>query len=159
MTSTLGWRVRSASPADRAFILRTIPRLADAFPLPPWRTPKEVVEAEAAALEAALESLPKGAGLFLAESTSGEPGGFVYLEQHIDYFRRTPHAHVAVLAVAGEAEGQGVGRVLLEAAETWAREQGLPMLTLNVFAGNARARAVYERLGYAPETLRYVKTL
>jgi RimJ/RimL family protein N-acetyltransferase len=33
------------------------------------------------------------------------------------------------------------------------------MLTLNVFAGNARARGVYERLGYAPETLRYVKAL
>jgi len=33
------------------------------------------------------------------------------------------------------------------------------MLTLNVFAANARARAVYERLGFAGETLRYAKTL
>jgi GNAT superfamily N-acetyltransferase len=66
---------------------------------------------------------------------------------------------VAVLAVAAEAEGQGVGRALLEAAEGWTREQGLSMLTLNVFEGNTRARTVYERLGYAPETLRYVKTL
>ncbi len=61
--------------------------------------------------------------------------------------------------MAAEAEGQGVGRVLLEAAEDWAREQKLQMLSLNVFAGNARARHVYERLGYTPETLRYVKPL
>jgi hypothetical protein len=28
-----------------------------------------------------------------------------------------------------------------------------------VFATNARARDVYERAGYAPDTMRYVKTL
>jgi hypothetical protein len=28
-----------------------------------------------------------------------------------------------------------------------------------VFAQNTRARAVYERLGYGPETIRYVKPL
>jgi RimJ/RimL family protein N-acetyltransferase len=47
----------------------------------------------------------------------------------------------------------------LRAAEGWARAQGLELITLNVFAGNQRARAVYERIGYAPETLRYVKLL
>jgi GNAT superfamily N-acetyltransferase len=52
-----------------------------------------------------------------------------------------------------------VGRVLLEAAEDWARERRLPWLTLNVFEGNERARKLYERLGYAAETLRYVKPL
>jgi RimJ/RimL family protein N-acetyltransferase len=44
-------------------------------------------------------------------------------------------------------------------AESWAREQGMAMLTLNVFDGNARARRVYERNGFAPETLRYVKAV
>jgi GNAT superfamily N-acetyltransferase len=80
------------------------------------------------------------------------------VEQHLDYFRQAPHAHVSVLAVAAEAESQGVGRLLLEAAEGWTRERGLAMLTLNVFVGNSRARAVYEHLGFAQETLRYVKT-
>jgi len=141
MPPTTPWRVRAASPADRAFILRAIPRLSEGFPLPAWRTPREVAEAEAATLEAALERVPKGALLLVAESSDG-PGGLIYLEQQIDYFRRAPHAHVAVLVVAGEAEGHGVARLLLEAAETWAREQGLAMLTLNVFAGNTRARAV-----------------
>jgi GNAT superfamily N-acetyltransferase len=158
MPPTTTWRVRGAAAEDRAFILRIIPRLSDRFPLPTWRTPREVAEAESAALEAALQQLPEGAVILVAESASG-PGGFIYIERHIDYFRRFAHAHVSVLVVADEAEGQGVGRLLLEAAETWAQEQGLAMLTLNVFEGNVRARAVYERLGYMPETLRYVKTL
>jgi GNAT superfamily N-acetyltransferase len=159
MPSTTTWRVRSAQPTDRAFILRLVPRLAEGFPLPSWRTPAEVVRAETAALEAALDGEPTGARLLVAESAAGEPGGFVYLELHTDYFRQMPHAHVAVLAVAAEAEGQGVGRALLEAAESWTREQGLRVLTLNVFSGNARARSVYEHLGYAPETIRYLKPL
>jgi ribosomal protein S18 acetylase RimI-like enzyme len=159
MPSPATWRIRSARPADRPFIVRLVPRLADGFPLPSWRTPAEVVRAETTTLEAALDAEPTRARLLVAESVTGEPGGFVYLEQHIDYFRQTPHAHVSVLAVAVEAEGQGAGRALLEAAETWTREQGLGMLTLNVFSGNGRARSVYERLGYAPETIRYVKPL
>ena len=51
------------------------------------------------------------------------------------------------------------GRSLVEAAEGWARSERLDLITLNVFANNQRARSVYERLGYAPETLRYVKPL
>ena len=158
MPPTTAWRIRAASPADRAFILRIIPHLSDGFPLPEWRTAREVADAEAATLEAALQRLPDGAVILVAESANG-PGGFIYIERQIDYFRRFAHAHVSVLVVAETAEGHGVGRLLLEAADTWAREQGLAMLTLNVFTGNVRARAVYERLGYMPETLRYVKTL
>jgi GNAT superfamily N-acetyltransferase len=152
------WRVRPARPADRAFVLGLVPRLVDGFELPLWRTPEEVIQAETATLAAALEAIPAGAELLVAESPTGVPGGFIYLEQHLDYFRGLPHAHVSVLAVAVEAEGQGVGRLLLEAADRWTRQRGLAMLTLNVFAGNSRARSVYERLGFAPETLKYVKT-
>jgi GNAT superfamily N-acetyltransferase len=56
-------------------------------------------------------------------------------------------------------EGRGVGRLLLGTAEAWARDRGHPFITLNVFAQNTRARALYERVGFGPETLRYVKPL
>jgi GNAT superfamily N-acetyltransferase len=136
-----------------------MPRLADGFPLPSWRTPEEVVRAEAGAVTSALDHPLDGTSLMMAERSNGDVGGFVYVQQQLDYFRQRPHAHVSILTVAAEAEGQGAGRALLEAAEGWARAQGLEMITLNVFAGNRRARAVYERVGYAPETLRYVKPL
>ncbi len=158
MPPTATWRVRPARHADRAFILGLVPRLAEGFPLPAWRSAGEVTRAVTASLDAALQAMPAGAELLVAESADHEPAGFVYLEQQLDYFRR-PHGHVSILAVATKVEGQGVGRLLLKAAERWTRDMGLGLLTLNVFANNDRARSVYERLGYAAETLRYVKTL
>ncbi len=134
------------------------PRLTDGFPLPPWRSPEEVTHTEAATLDLALTVLPNGNALLIAESAAGQRAGLVYLERRFDYYRR-PHGHVGILAVAADVEGKGVGRVLMDAAEAWARAQKLEMLSLNVFAANERARRVYERLGYIPETLRYVKPL
>ena len=52
-----------------------------------------------------------------------------------------------------------MGSALLAASEEWARSRGARRLTLNVFESNRRARALYERRGFAPESLRYVRTL
>ena len=71
-----------------------------------------------------------------------------------DFFG-TRHAHISVIATTEAAEGSGVGRALLAHAEAWARERGLTLLTLNVFASNARARRFYEKAGWAPEMLKY----
>jgi ribosomal protein S18 acetylase RimI-like enzyme len=153
------WHIRAAQAQDRDFMLSLTSRLAEGFPLPSWRTAEEVVRAEAGAVASALDQPLEGSTLLMAERSDGERGGFVYVLQQLDYFRQQPHAHVSILTVGAGVEGQGVGRALLEAAEGWARAQGLELITLNVFVGNQRARAVYERIGYAPETLRYVKRL
>jgi len=75
------------------------------------------------------------------------------------YFTGERHGHVSIIAVSEAGEGKGVGSTLMRAAEEWARSSGCGRLTLNVFEANGRARAVYERLGYRVETLRYVKVL
>ena len=152
------WRVRPARLSDRTFILGITPRLAQGFELPPWRTAREVVQAESAALENALRPGTERAVLLVAEDTEGEPGGYVYVDVETDYFGRT-HAHIEILAVSSAAEGRGAGRTLVEAAEGWARSEGIDLITLNVFANNQRARSVYERLGYGPVTLQYAKPL
>lgn len=117
------------------------------------------MQAEASALAGALERPTVDTSLLVAERAGGQLGGVIYLQQQVDYFRQRPHAHVGILVVGADVEGQGAAHALLAAAEVWARTQGLDMITLNVFAGNQRARAMYERQGYAPETLRYVKRL
>lgn len=64
------------------------------------------------------------------------------------------HAHVRQiqgLAVAAGARGRGVGRALLRAARTRARDQGALRLTLRVLGHNAPARALYEAEGFVVE--------
>jgi GNAT superfamily N-acetyltransferase len=151
-------RIRPALPSDRAFVRAAADRLA-AFGPPPWRPKEDVVDGERRTLEAFFAAPPAGSALLIAESEEGGPLGFTYLEQVQDYFTLEAHGHVGILVVTRAAEGTGVGRALLQAAEDWARERGYRTLALNVFEGNRGARAVYEHLGYVPETLRYIKVL
>jgi ribosomal protein S18 acetylase RimI-like enzyme len=103
--------------------------------------------------------LPADAALLVAEDLQGMRLGFVYVETENDYFRGEPYTHIGILAVDRSGEGTGVGRALIEAAEEHARLRGDPFITLNVFETNAHARAVYQRLGYQPEVVRYVKPI
>jgi GNAT superfamily N-acetyltransferase len=151
--------VREARPQDQPFVLAAAERLGGGFPLPPWRSPQEVVAAEARTLRGFMGSGDAGSRLLVAEDVQGNPLGFIFLETQEDYFTQTRYGHVGMLAVAEAAEGKGAGRVLMQAAEAWGRERGFTKLTLNVFEGNHHARKVYEHLGYSPETLRYVKPL
>jgi ribosomal protein S18 acetylase RimI-like enzyme len=47
----------------------------------------------------------------------------------------------------------------MEAGEAWARGRGYRLLTLDVFAGNERARSFYRRLGYGEDSLSMAKEL
>ncbi len=149
--------IRPARPEDRDFVLATVMRLG-AFGPPPWRTAEEIGEADARVVRAFFEKAPEGATLLVAES-EGAALGFIYLEALRDYFVGEEHGHVGILAVRKEAEGLGAGGALMRAAEAWGRERGYRRLTLNVFDGNTKARAVYDHFGYQPETVRYVKFL
>jgi len=150
--------VRPAVEADRAFILGVVPRLR-AFGAPPLRSADDLDGAERRALERALESSAEDAILLVAELDGLGPAGVAYAETATDYFTGERHGHLAIIAVAERGEGHGVGRALIEAVERWAAMRGYRFITLNVFAENARARHVYERAGYAPDTVRYFKEL
>jgi ribosomal-protein-alanine acetyltransferase len=57
-------------------------------------------------------------------------------------------ARLYSIAVSPEARGAGVGESLLAAAERHAKKRGRERLRLEVRAGNAAARRLYERRGY-----------
>jgi GNAT superfamily N-acetyltransferase len=158
-TESQQFTVREARSEDQTFVLAAAERLGGGFPLPPWRSPQEIVAGEARTLHGFMESGDPGSKLLVAEDTQGNLLGFIFLETQEDYFTQTRYGHVGMLAVEEAAEGRGAGRVLMAAAEAWGREQGFAKLTLNVFENNRHARTVYEHLGYSPETLRYVKPL
>jgi ribosomal protein S18 acetylase RimI-like enzyme len=156
MTSHAAVQIRAAREDDRAFLLGLLPRLAE-FPVPPWRTAAEIIAGEERTLAAALTHPPADADVLVAIDPEGRRLGFVYIETEIDYFRGEPYTHIGILAVDRAGQGTGVGRALIEAAEEHARRRGDALVTLNVFEANTHARAVYERLGYRPEVVRYVK--
>lgn len=56
--------------------------------------------------------------------------------------------HLLNITVAPGFQGQGWGRVLLDALALWARGQGAQWLWLEVRASNWRAQRIYEHHGY-----------
>src|SRR5215207_7923222 len=99
-----------------------------------------------------------GAEAFVA-TIEGEPCGLVSVHPDTDYFTGHPRAYVDILVVALEAEGKGVGRALMDHIERWARHNVFREVVLDVFAGNQRAIAFYERQGYRPDHIRMAKPL
>ena len=149
--------VRDGTVADREFVIDTARRFS-AFGPPPRRSAAEVVAGEVRCLDDFFEGRLDGPALLVAELDASR-AGFCFLEHAVDYFCGERHGHLGMIAVTDAAEGRGVGAALMRAAEEWARANGYARLTLNVFAGNERARGVYERFGYRVETLRYVRIL
>jgi GNAT superfamily N-acetyltransferase len=150
--------VRPATAADRAFLVGVVPRLR-AFGPPPLRPADDMDRAEVEALERALDEPAPDAVLLVAELDGVGPAGVALANTATDYFTHERHGHLSIIIVTEQGEGRGVGRALLDAVDAWAAAQGHRFITLNVFSGNRRARAVYERAGYAEDTVRYLKEL
>ena len=69
----------------------------------------------------------------------------------IGYFvamKGVDEVHLLNITVAPALQGQGWGRVLLDALALWSRGQGAQWLWLEVRASNARAQRIYGHHGY-----------
>lgn len=150
--------IRAAVRGDEARLIGMLPHLAD-FPVPEWRTPRQVADADLRILLEALHSPTPETSILVAEEPAGTIAGFIFSTTRQDYFTGKLQAHIEVLTVNEGARGKGVARGLIDAAEGWARGRGYSNVTLNVFAQNARAAAVYDKLGYSAETVHYIKPL
>lgn len=67
----------------------------------------------------------------------------------VPWFRERDTAHFHQFAVDPELQGRGVGRLLLEACERWARRHGYKRMSLDTALPATALRALYARLGYA----------
>ncbi|WP_407538511.1 N-acetyltransferase [Deinococcus radiomollis] len=148
--------LRPFTEADRPALLGLADRFVT-FGLPTRYDAEKVLGARTRELSKLLISGPDHAVL-VAEDERGL-AGFVEVRAERDASSAEPQAYLASIAVAREAEGQGLGRILMAAAEAWARARGLPTLTLHVFATNDRARGFYHSLGFQEDTLFLTKSL
>lgn len=152
----MNFHIRAALPTDNDFILSLASRFSD-FDLPEWRTASEVDSTNRRLLQKALEQPEPGSAVFVAEAGNGQLAGFIHLETEADFFGGSPHGYVSFVGVDKAFEGQGVGHILMNQAETWTRQQGYGLLTLYVFAGNQRAQHLYQRNGFRQELVKYAK--
>ena len=138
-------------------MLELFPRLAS-FDLPDNRNPEHLWGDDARMLADWASGNRDDCFVYVAKDEDGRVLGVAMLTLKSELLSHAPSAHLEVLVVAANAEGQGVGRSLLAAAEEEARQRGALSMSLHVFACNQRARRVYERAGYDGELIRYIKT-
>lgn len=156
MEATAAMHIRLARADDDDFILGLIDRFVD-FELPPWRKRSECANGIRTDVARHLREQPAGTHIFVAEGEDAALVGFLHLQTTADYFTHAQNCHIADLAVAPERDGHGIGSALLLFAEDWAKRHRCRHLTLAVFPGNERARALYERHGYGVDVLRMAK--
>ena len=66
---------------------------------------------------------------------------------------------ITALVVAIAHQGEGVGRELLQAAETWARQANAARIEVTSAAHRDAAHAFYRACGYSDGAMRFVKRL
>ncbi len=149
--------IRPFTEADRAFFQQIVTRLQPEESMA--RRDPDAFAGWFRRLAAGELDQPAGTETFIATDQDDHPLGLLMIQPAKEYFTGAERAYVEALVVAREAEGRGIGRVLMDHAETWARTHGYAEVALDVFATNARAIAFYERASYHHDHIRMVKRL
>jgi GNAT superfamily N-acetyltransferase len=132
--------VRPATLADLPVLLPMVRELQVHEHLP---APGKEVES---ALQALLAD--DRLGCVLVAESDGRPVGYTVLGFGFSLEFHGRDAFVDELYVADSARGQGLGTLLLDAAEMACRARGIKALHLESGHGNPRATGLYERRGF-----------
>lgn len=84
--------------------------------------------------------------LFVAADEKNVVGFIQFEEYQTVYF--APLLNILGLAVAKQAQGQGVGRQLVSFAEEWGQAAGFTGVRLNSGAERVEAHRFYQKIGY-----------
>jgi len=94
----------------------------------------------------------RGGNCFVVEAQSKLVGTIVaqptYTESACEYFTRPGVAAAHQFAVDPEHQGAGIGRMLLQRAEQWAKESGFAELAMDTAEQAIHLIDLYRRLGY-----------
>lgn len=97
--------------------------------------------------------------VFVAE-INGEVLGFIHVERY-DVLYYSSMANILGLAVSQKSRRQGLGKMLIQAAEGWATKNEISELRLNSGVKRKEAHMFYRNLGFNNEKkqLRFIKKL
>lgn len=91
--------------------------------------------------------------------SSGEPIGCLWVGNVIDQVGGSRHAHIFLVYVKPPHRRRGIGSALVAQAESWARQRGDRLISLQVFLANQNALNLYQHHGYQPLSLFMHKNL
>ena len=85
--------------------------------------------------------------IIVAEDAAGAVIGWVQVH-FTRWLASDPRGEVVGLVVGAEARGRGIGRRLMQAAETWTKEQGGAEVAVRSNLVRKETHVFYQRLGY-----------
>jgi GNAT superfamily N-acetyltransferase len=85
--------------------------------------------------------------------------GLVGVHRMMTVHRPAPVGRIPVLVVAKEAQGLGLGRLLVDTAEQWCRKKGCQLIEVTSNDRRAVAHAFYRHMGYERTSIRFFKKL
>ncbi len=106
-----------------------------------------------------LSALKKASEIPLVATVDKRVVGFVGRHRMVTVHRPAPVGRIPVLIVAKEAQGLGIGRMLVDAVEAWCRDKGCQLIEVTSNDRRAAAHAFYRHMGYERSGIRFFKKL
>ena len=149
--------LRPIEPRDNDAALALAERISSFGP-PEWRDAEQLRRVDRDTLRKAIEDDGPDR-LIVVAAVDAQVIGLMHATCLEDYYTRRSNAHLADLVVDAAWAGHGIGSLLMQRAEAWARARGDDWLSLSVFPQNEGAVRLYERSGFRPDIARYVKPI
>ncbi|MFL6726374.1 MAG: GNAT family N-acetyltransferase [Sphingomicrobium sp.] len=106
-----------------------------------------------------LAALKKTGETQLVGTLDKEVVGLCGVGRRVVIHRPAPLGRITALVVAKDAQGLGLGRMLVQAAEEWMRKKGCQLVEVTSNDRRAAAHAFYRHLGYERSSIRFFKKL
>jgi GNAT superfamily N-acetyltransferase len=149
--------IREAQKSDHPFIFELSPYLAEVAQLD-WHSDETIHKMQNDYISKMLEETAKPNITFIAEINNVSLG-FIHVRTHEDGISGETCGTIPLLAVSPKSQGLGLGKVLIEHGEQWAKKLGCRLLHLEVFANNKKADIFYQNIGFKPETVHMIKPI
>ena len=138
-------KLRDAKPGDASRLVELIAELGH-----------EVTEKQ---VRKNLAALKKAGETPIVATLDKAVVGLVGVHRMVTVHRPAPVGRIPILVVAKEAQGLGLGRMLVDAVEQWCREKGCQLIEVTSNDRRAEAHAFYRHMGYERSSIRFFKKL
>lgn len=149
--------IREARESDRSFIFELSPYLAEVAQLE-WHSDDVIKKMQDDYISEMLAETSEPNVTFIAELNNVSMG-FIHVRTHEDSISGETSGTIPLLAVSPKSQGLGLGKLLIEHGEKWAKNLGCRLLHLEVFANNKTANGFYQNIGFKPETVHMIKPI